>query len=60
MVLKVSQLSISSSKYLLIVYLVSIYRKGEKTEYGGGRTEPEIVNWILKKVGPSSNEVTSE
>jgi len=27
-------------------------------EYNGGRTENEIVNWILKKVGPPSNEVT--
>ena len=33
-------------------------RKGQKTEYNGGRTENEIVNWILKKVGPASNEVT--
>lgn len=27
-------------------------------EYTGGRTENEIVNWILKKVGPPSTEVT--
>jgi hypothetical protein len=27
-------------------------------DYTGGRTEPEIVNWILKKVGPPSSEVT--
>lgn len=33
-------------------------RKGQKTEYNGGRTENEIVNWILKKVGPPSNEVS--
>jgi len=33
-------------------------RKGEKSEYTGGRTENDIVNWILKKVGPPSNEVT--
>jgi protein disulfide-isomerase A1 len=27
-------------------------------EYTGGRTENDIVNWILKKVGPPSSEVT--
>jgi hypothetical protein len=26
-------------------------------EYNGGRTENDIVNWILKRVGPPSNEV---
>lgn len=29
-------------------------------EYTGGRTESEIVNWILKKVGPASTEVTCD
>jgi len=29
-------------------------------EYNGGRTENEIVNWILKKVGPTSNEATCD
>lgn len=38
----------------------SNYRKGQKTEYTGGRTENEIVNWILKKVGPPSTEVTCD
>ena len=32
-------------------------RHGEKTEYTGGRTEVEIVNWILKRVGPPSTQV---
>jgi hypothetical protein len=36
------------------------YRKGEKTEYTGGRTESEIINWILKRVGPPSTEVTCD
>jgi hypothetical protein len=27
-------------------------------EYNGGRTESEIVNWILKRVGPPSTQVT--
>ena len=26
-------------------------------EYGGGRTESEIVSWVLKKSGPVSQEV---
>jgi protein disulfide-isomerase A1 len=34
------------------------FKKGQKMEYTGGRTENDIVNWILKKVGPPSNEVT--
>jgi len=29
-------------------------------EYNGGRTENEIVNWILKKAGPVSTEATCE
>lgn len=36
------------------------FRNGQKTEYNGGRTENEIVNWILKKVGPPSNQVTCD
>ncbi len=29
-------------------------------EFTGGRTENEIVNWIMKKVGPASTETTCE
>lgn len=29
-------------------------------EYNGGRTEPDIVSWILKKVGPPSVQVTCD
>jgi protein disulfide-isomerase A1 len=36
------------------------FKNGNKMEYNGGRTENEIVNWILKKVGPPSSEVTCE
>lgn len=35
-------------------------RNGNRIEYNGGRTENDIVNWILKKVGPPSSEVTCE
>jgi len=36
------------------------FKNGVKMEYNGGRTENEIVNWILKKVGPASSEVSCE
>jgi hypothetical protein len=29
-------------------------------EYSGGRTENDIVNWILKRVGPPSNDVSCD
>lgn len=32
---------------------------GEPSEYGGGRTKDEIVNWINKRSGPPSKAVTS-
>jgi protein disulfide-isomerase A1 len=35
-----------------------LYSKGVQTEYSGGRTENDIVNWILKRVGPPSTEIT--
>jgi len=36
------------------------FKHGVKVEYNGGRTENEIVSWILKKVGPATQEVTCE
>jgi protein disulfide-isomerase A1 len=36
------------------------FKNGVKMEYGGGRTENEIVSWILKKVGPPSAEITCD
>lgn len=33
---------------------------GEPTEYNGGRTADEIVNWIKKKSGPPSSAVSEE
>jgi protein disulfide-isomerase A1 len=40
-------------------FLIILFRNGEKTEYTGGRTENEIVNWILKRTGPASTESTN-
>lgn len=33
---------------------------GEATEYTGGRTADEIVNWVKKKSGPPSTEIDDE
>ena len=40
--------------------MIDTFRNGEKSEYTGGRTENEIVSWILKRVGPPSNVVDCE
>lgn len=55
---RVSQLSSSLSKLFNIIILTRRY--GNKYEYNGGRTENEIVSWILKKVGPPTQEVTCD
>ena len=34
------------------------FRKGERVDYNGGRTKDAIVEWVLKKSGPPSTEVT--
>ena len=60
---RASPLSSSLSKLILYTRLVGIslirvnFRNGEKSEYTGGRTESEIVNWVLKRSGPPSVEV---
>uniref|UniRef100_A0A7S3CQC5 Protein disulfide-isomerase n=1 Tax=Strombidium rassoulzadegani TaxID=1082188 RepID=A0A7S3CQC5_9SPIT len=36
------------------------FKNGEKQEYTGGRTKDTIVNWVLKKSGPPSIELTCE
>lgn len=33
---------------------------GEPTDYTGGRTTPDIVNWINKRSGPPTKKVTGE
>ena len=46
---------------MYFTYLIkSLNRNGEKQEYNGGRVENEIVNWILKRVGPASAETTCD
>ena len=37
---------------------LKFFVKGSPIEYNGGRTHPEIVNWIKKKTGPPSAAVT--
>ena len=34
-------------------------RNGEKIDYNGGRTEGDIVMWVLKRSGPASTEANS-
>lgn len=34
------------------------FKNGERVDYNGGRTKDTIVEWVLKKSGPPSTEVT--
>jgi len=36
---------------------LKFFKKGQATEYGGGRTEKEIVSWIKKKTGPPAESL---
>jgi len=38
---------------------LKFFKKGNPTEYGGGRTENEIVSWINKKTGPPAKELAT-
>jgi hypothetical protein len=33
------------------------FKNGQKVEYKGGRKENDIVEWFLKKTGPTSFEI---
>ena len=57
---RVSQLFTGLSKILELNVSLFFNRKGVKSDYTGGRTENDIVNWILKRVGPPSTEVTAD
>jgi len=37
-----------------------LYSNGRDTEYNGGRTADTIFSWVMKKTGPSSEEVSCE
>jgi len=38
---------------------LKFFKKGVAQEYGGGRTEAEIVSWLNKKTGPPAKQVES-
>jgi len=38
---------------------LKLFSNGTPSEYNGGRTEPEIINWMRKKTGPVTKALTT-
>jgi protein disulfide-isomerase A1 len=38
---------------------LKLFSKGVPSEYNGGRTEPEIISWMIKKTGPASRVLST-
>jgi protein disulfide-isomerase A1 len=48
-----------ANKYQVQGYpTLKFFVKGEPVDFNGGRTTAEIVNWIKKKTGPSTTQIT--
>lgn len=39
--------------------MLKFFRNGKMSEYTGGRTEKEIIDWVRKKSGPAAKTVST-